>query len=188
MKACFIGNRFGVPYHLLPELKKVITALIEEGCTCFYCGTYGKFDDQVLDILDSLRKQYNLSIIKVKPYYQPNIFISKREEKYYKEQKTEIEEEYKFDGDKERYQMKLHSLKINTFYKNWYLTEQNYFTSVIIPDGIEKAHPKYRIIECNKWKVRHSDVLICYSPNRNGNSYKIRTYAAERKKRIIDIR
>lgn len=58
MPVTFFGHR-DTPSSVAPELKNVLTALIEkEGATLFYVGNEGNFDRTVYDTLKELKEKY----------------------------------------------------------------------------------------------------------------------------------
>ena len=58
MTATFFGHK-DTPSSVAPELKNVLTALIEkEGATLFYVGNEGNFDRTVYDTLKELKEKY----------------------------------------------------------------------------------------------------------------------------------
>lgn len=58
MTVTFFGHR-DTPSSVAPELKNVLTALIEkEGATLFYVGNEGNFDRTVYDTLKELKEKY----------------------------------------------------------------------------------------------------------------------------------
>ena len=58
MSVTFFGHR-DTPSSVAPELKNVLTALIEkDGATLFYVGNEGNFDRTVYDTLKELKEKY----------------------------------------------------------------------------------------------------------------------------------
>lgn len=58
MTITFFGHR-DTPSSVAPELKNVLTALIEkEGATLFYVGNEGNFDRTIYDTLKELKEKY----------------------------------------------------------------------------------------------------------------------------------
>lgn len=58
MTVTFFGHR-DTPSSIAPELKKVLTELIEKnGATVFYVGNEGNFDWMVYDTLKELKSEY----------------------------------------------------------------------------------------------------------------------------------
>lgn len=58
MTVTFFGHR-DTPSSVAPELKNVLTALIEkEGATLFYVGNEGNFDRTIYDTLKELKEKY----------------------------------------------------------------------------------------------------------------------------------
>ncbi len=49
----------------------------------------------------------------------------------------------------------------------------------ILPEGIERVHPRYAIVWRNNWMIDHSEYVIAYITHPNGGAYQ----AVERAKR-----
>lgn len=182
----YIGSHFGLSADKLPKLKNILVSLIEKGYNVFYCGDYGNFDGQVNSTLLHLKKEYtNIQMIKVKPYYSSNKFTSPQAKALYQKEKQEILDYY--DGEELEQKLKYFENDLaEDFYNSKYLHEKYFFDEVVVCD-LDQYPPKARIIECNKWKVRNSDVLVAYCPHQYTNSGKIRTYAQKLNKTIIDV-
>lgn len=187
MIVCFIGSHLGLPKERLHELKEILIELINLGYKTFYCGVKGGFDWQCVQTLNELKKDYPfIEIVKVKPTYQHNPYISsQKRELFFAKKKAIISD---MNKDEESVDFELNRF-IDWFgydyFKDWYLEEQKYFDNIIVPDI--NVPPKYIIIECNKWKVRVSDVLISYCPNKNSNSWKIMKYAEKLNKKVVKL-
>lgn len=67
---------------------------------------------------------------------------------------------------------------------NYYL---EYYDNVIIPDCLEKTHPKGAITKRNKWMVEQSSLLICYIEKESGGAYTAFKYAKKLGKQIINL-
>ncbi len=187
MKACFIGSHLGLPNELLLTLRKELIQLIEKGCDCFYCGCYGEFDKTIKNILFDLKKSYSfIKVIKIKPYYQRNKYISLQAKQQYKREISKLKEA--FGEGTEAYADQLFKFEKDfdyEYYTDWYLEEKK-FDDVILYD-LEKFPPKARIIECNKQKVRECDYILAYCPVKYSNSWEIKEYAKKLNKKIINL-
>ena len=62
-----------------------------------------------------------------------------------------------------------------------------YYDSVIIPECIEKTHPKGAITKRNRWMVEECDLFICYVTHENGGAYTALKYANKLGKDIINL-
>lgn len=57
----------------------------------------------------------------------------------------------------------------------------------ILPEGIEKVHPRYAIICRNNWMINRSDYVIAYVNRTFGGAYKAVERAKQRDKVILSI-
>lgn len=57
----------------------------------------------------------------------------------------------------------------------------------IVPEGIEKAHPRYAIIHRNYWMIDHSDYVIAYVTHTFGGAYQAVERAKRKGKETIQI-
>ena len=64
---------------------------------------------------------------------------------------------------------------------------EEYYDDVIIPEYIEKTHPKGAIAKRNKWMVEHSDLIVCYVEREEGGAYTALKYARQLGKQIINL-
>jgi len=64
---------------------------------------------------------------------------------------------------------------------------EDYYDSVMIPECVEKAHPKGAIAKRNKWMVEQADLFICYVEAEEGGAYNALKYAKKLKKQIINL-
>ena len=64
---------------------------------------------------------------------------------------------------------------------------EKYYDSVIIPDCIEKTHPKGAITKRNLWMVEQADLFICYVKREQGGAFAALKYAKKLKKEIINL-
>lgn len=62
------------------------------------------------------------------------------------------------------------------------------YSATVVPDGIERIMPKYRIIWRNKWMIKQSDYVITYINNPYGSgAAKYAALAQKRKKVMIKL-
>ena len=59
------------------------------------------------------------------------------------------------------------------------------YALTVVPDGIEKAHPKYRIDYRNKWMIRNSEYVITYIKNPYGTGAAFYAELAAKKGKTI---
>lgn len=64
---------------------------------------------------------------------------------------------------------------------------EKYYDNVIIPECVEKVHPKAAIKKRNRWMVEQADVLVCYVEREEGGAYEALKYAKKLEKQIINI-
>lgn len=183
---CFMGSHFGMTKNSIEKAKNILISLIDNGYKTFYCGEYGDFDLQINSILFNLKKIYkDITLICVKPYYNENKFKSQKCKKEYQALKSKILYEYeKFDDLDKRIDYIDDEFKYD-FFKIKFIYE-NKFDDVIVC-GLENVPYKFRIVECNKWKVKNSDVVVSFCTNKYSNTYKIRQFALKLNKKVVDI-
>lgn len=58
----------------------------------------------------------------------------------------------------------------------------------IVPEGIEKVHPRYAIVHRNNWMTDHSDYVIAYIRHTFGGAYQAVERAKKKGKILIQIR
>ena len=63
----------------------------------------------------------------------------------------------------------------------------NYYDSVIIPESIEKIHPKRAITMRNRWMVEQCNLVICFVNRDAGGAYTALEYATKLGKKIINL-
>lgn len=182
-----MGSHFGMRQNYQEEARNIIISLINDGYKKFYCGTYGDFDFQINSILYNLKKDYpDIIMICVKPYYNANKFLNCKTKETYQTFKAQILNEYenydnldeKLKNFEENYQYEL--------FNNKFLYEKYIFDDIIVCD-LDKIPYKFRIIECNKWKIKNSDVFVTFCTSKYSNTYKMRQYALKLNKKIVDI-
>lgn len=59
---------------------------------------------------------------------------------------------------------------------------EKYYDSIIIPECIEKSHPKGAISKRNRWMVEQADLLVCHVERESGGAYTAMKYAKRLKK------
>lgn len=64
---------------------------------------------------------------------------------------------------------------------------EKYYDSIIIPECIEKTHPKAAIKKRNLWMVEQADLFVCYVKHLQGGAYTALKYAKKLKKKIINL-
>ena len=64
---------------------------------------------------------------------------------------------------------------------------EKYYNAIVLPEGIEKVHPKKAITRRNEWMIENCDMLICYAKHKNGGAYTVWKYAEKLRKRIINL-
>lgn len=63
--------------------------------------------------------------------------------------------------------------------------DRSVLDDTILPEGIEKAHPRYAIVWRNNWMTDKSDYVICYVTHPSGGAYKAMQYAKSKNKAAI---
>ena len=64
---------------------------------------------------------------------------------------------------------------------------EQYFDNVIIPECVEKLHPKSAIGRRNKWLVDICDLVVCYVERESGGAYRAMKYAQKSNKKVINL-
>lgn len=64
---------------------------------------------------------------------------------------------------------------------------EKYYDSIIIPECIEKSHPKSAITKRNRWMVEQSNLLVCYVEREKVGAFTALKYAKKLKKQIINL-
>ncbi|MBO7520290.1 MAG: hypothetical protein J6T73_05870 [Clostridia bacterium] len=59
------------------------------------------------------------------------------------------------------------------------------YSRAVVPDGIEKAHPRFRINFRNKWMINNSDYVVTYIKNPFGTGAAQFAALAEKKGKIM---
>ena len=57
----------------------------------------------------------------------------------------------------------------------------------ILPEGIEKVHPRYAIPHRNNWMIDHSDYVIAYVTHTFGGAYQAVVRAKRKKITVISV-
>ena len=61
------------------------------------------------------------------------------------------------------------------------------FGETMLPEGIERIHPRYAISWRNKWMVNEADVVVAYVTHSWGGAAQYMEMAAKKEKQIINI-
>ena len=64
---------------------------------------------------------------------------------------------------------------------------EEYYDSVIIPECVEKTHPKGAIEKRNKWMVEQADYVIAYIAHDFGGAYQTYKHAKSKNKPIFNL-
>ena len=62
-----------------------------------------------------------------------------------------------------------------------------YYDKVLIPECLEKIHPKSAITKRNRWIVERADLVICYVEREKGGAYAALKYAKSLGKKTINL-
>ena len=65
--------------------------------------------------------------------------------------------------------------------------DRSVFDDTILPEGIEKVHPRYAIVHRNNWMIDRSDYVISYVTHPTGGAYQAVERAKKKGKTIIAI-
>lgn len=65
--------------------------------------------------------------------------------------------------------------------------DRSVLDDTILPEGIEKVHPRYAIVYRNIWMIDHSDYVIAYVTRSFGGAYQAVERAKNKGKTIIQI-
>ena len=57
----------------------------------------------------------------------------------------------------------------------------------ILPEGIERVHPRYAIVWRNNWMIDHSEYVIAYTTHPTGGAYQAVEKAKKKGRRVILI-
>lgn len=66
--------------------------------------------------------------------------------------------------------------------------DRSVLDDTILPEGIEKVHPRYAIPHRNNWMIDHSDYVIAYVTHTFGGAYQAVERAKKKGKILIQIR
>ena len=66
--------------------------------------------------------------------------------------------------------------------------DRSVLDDTILPEGIEKVHPRYAIVYRNNWMIDHSDYVIAYVTHTFGGAYQAVERAKKKGKITIQIR
>ena len=64
---------------------------------------------------------------------------------------------------------------------------EKYYDTVMIPECVEKLHPKRAITKRNQWMVENADMIIFYVERNEGGAYRAFKYAQRLKKQILNL-
>ena len=64
---------------------------------------------------------------------------------------------------------------------------ERYYDGVIIPECVEKIHPKNAIKTRNRWMVEQSELVICFVKRHSGGAYLALKYGEKLGKRVVNI-
>ena len=65
--------------------------------------------------------------------------------------------------------------------------DRSVLDDTILPEGIEKVHPRYAIVHRNNWMIDRSDYVIAYITHPTGGAYQAVERAKKKGKTIIAI-
>lgn len=65
--------------------------------------------------------------------------------------------------------------------------DRSVLDDTILPEGIEKVHPRYAIVSRNNWMIDRSDYMIAYVTHPTGGAYQAVERAKKKGKTIIAI-
>ncbi len=65
--------------------------------------------------------------------------------------------------------------------------DRSVLDNTILPEGIEKVHPRYAIVHRNNWMIERSDYVIAYVTHNFGGAYQAVERAKKLHKTIIYI-
>lgn len=66
--------------------------------------------------------------------------------------------------------------------------DRSVLDDTILPEGIEKVHPRYAIVHRNNWMIDRSDYVIAYIRHTFGGAYQAVERAKKKGKILIQIR
>lgn len=64
---------------------------------------------------------------------------------------------------------------------------EKYYDGIILPEKVNKAHPKNAITLRNRWMIEQSDLVIVYVKQKTGGAYAATKYAKELNKKVINL-
>ena len=65
--------------------------------------------------------------------------------------------------------------------------DRSVLDDTILPEGIEKVHPRYAIVHRNNWMIDRSDYVICYVTHPTGGAYQAVEQAKKKGKIMIHL-
>lgn len=64
---------------------------------------------------------------------------------------------------------------------------EEYYDAVILPECIERMHPKAAIVKRNQWMIEQADLVILYVERKEGGAYTAQKYAEGLGKKNINL-
>lgn len=64
---------------------------------------------------------------------------------------------------------------------------EKYYDGIILPEKVNKAHPKNAITLRNHWMIEQSDLVIVYVKQKSGGAYAAAKYAKELNKKVVNL-
>ncbi len=64
---------------------------------------------------------------------------------------------------------------------------EKYYDRVMIPECIEKIHPKGAILKRNRWMIEQADLFVGYVEREKGGAYSALKYAKKLGKQVINL-
>ena len=65
--------------------------------------------------------------------------------------------------------------------------DRSVLDDTILPEGIEKAHPRYAIVSRNNWMIDRSDYVVAYITHPTGGAYQSVERAKQQKITVISV-
>ena len=64
---------------------------------------------------------------------------------------------------------------------------ERYYDDIIIPDSVNRVHPKAAITVKNRWMIEQSDLIFFYLERNKGGAYAAKRYAERLKKTVVNL-
>ena len=61
------------------------------------------------------------------------------------------------------------------------------YSGTMLPEGIEKIHPKYAIVWCNRWMLQRANYVITYVKHSWSGAARFAEEAKRQRKRVINL-